>query len=428
MIYVIIDAAATCLDIGLFLFLLQNEEVKGRGIKQIVLFLVWVIAVIIMTQWDLTAWPKILIQILILVVIGKFVYRCSILKLSFYGILYVFALFLSEEVIIGIWNIYNRPMLADNIIYEDFIISLVIAMKAFYFLIIMILKKIVSKNKEERNFKEFVPILCIGIPFLLIMECLNILMPQIHGTTERVFYLLTCTAILFSFIYVLIFLQKYLKMERMAQAEKAALYELQVRYGYYEKRREDEERVRKIYHDLKNHLLLLKNDKAVTSITKKIESYESYIMTGNEFLDIIISEKIKMAQKSNIFVECDIDFRAGVFIEALDISTIFGNLIDNAIEAAEKVEESEKYMFIKVQKKEGFIIIVIKNSMQGIFLNRTSKSNKTFHGYGLTNVKRAIKKYYGDINIDSNNKEFVISIVIPIPGDGIGEKENYENN
>jgi len=424
-IYVIIDGAVTCLEILLFIFLLQNEEVKGRKTRQIFLFLVLAISIMIMTRLDLNFRLKVIVQLIIIVIVGRFVYSCSMIKLLFYGIIDILAIIFSEEVVIGIWNFYNRPVISDNIIYEDFIFSLVIVAKAFYFFIIMLCKKIMSKDKESRTIKELMPMLCIGIPFLLVFECLNIFLPKIQGETDRVFYLICCVAILFAFIYILVFFESHLRMQKKAQEEAFALQELQLKHDYYERKKEDEEKVREVYHDLKNHVLLLKDDDTVESITHKIESYESYIATGHDFLDIIICEKIKLAQIRNIRMECDIDFSAGSFVEALDVSTIFGNLVDNAIEAAEKVNELEKYIFVKVQKKVDFIIIAIKNSMAGTYDDDvgTSKSNSSFHGYGLKNVKNALKKYNGDLDIKVNDNEFMVSIVLPIPAGKFGEGE-----
>jgi len=424
-IYMIIDGIATCLEAWMLVFLLQNEEVKGRKTRQIFLFLALVISVMLMTRLDSNLWLKVIVQIAIIVIVGRIVYSCSTVKLLFYGIIDILAIIVSSEVVIGVWNIYNEAVLSDNIIYEDFTLSLLVATKAFYFFIIMICKKITSKNKGDRTLKEIMPILCIGIPFMLVFECLNILLPKIQEETERVFYLISYAAILFAFIYILVFFENHLRMQKKAKEEELVLNELQLKHDYYERRREDEEEVREIYHDLKNHLLLLKDDDAVKAINHKIESYESYIETGHDFLDIIICEKIKLAQKRHIRMECDINFEEGSFIETLDVSTIFGNLVDNAIEAADKSNESEKYIFVKVQKEVNCMIIVIKNSMMGIYNDnvRTSKPNSSFHGYGLKNVKNALKKYNGELDIKRSDNEFMISIVLPIPVGKLGESE-----
>jgi len=417
----VIDIVFTCIEAWFALLLLQNEEIKGKSYKQLILFGTLVISVVIMSKADCGLLFKWVVQVLIIVVVGSFVYECGIFKLLLYGLLAICALVISEEIVISIWNIYNKPVYTDNIIYEEFVLSLLITSHALYFLIIMLFKKITSKDKERRTLKEVIPILCIGIPFLLVFECLNLDM-QLNETIEmKSFRVLTSTAILFAFIYILIFFEKHLAVQKKAQEEAMALQEMQLKYEYYARRKEDEEKVREIYHDLKNHLLFMQDNELTQKIVKKIENYESYIDTGNEFLDIILSEKIEDARHKDIKIECKVDFRSGDFIQPLDISTIFGNLLDNAIEAAEKIEEEERYIFVNAGQKEKLLLIVIRNSMSGIYDKHTksSKTNNSFHGYGLTNVKKAVRKYNGECSIQSEDREFIVSVLLPVQGKGI---------
>ena len=109
---------------------------------------------------------------------------------------------------------------------------------------------------------------------------------------------------------------------------------------------QDEEQVKSIYHDLKNHLLFSDGNILKSETIKNSSFMKKYYNTGNDFLDIILADKIELAWKQKVKIECNIDFRAGNFLEPLDISTIFGNLLDNAIEATAKLHESEKnYIF-----------------------------------------------------------------------------------
>lgn len=110
-------------------------------------------------------------------------------------------------------------------------------------------------------------------------------------------------------------------------------------------------------------------------------------------------------------------------MQPLEITTLFGNLLDNAIEACEKVDIEERYITFKSQYKGDFLSIVIKNSMR-YFDNtiKTNKKNKAFHGYGLINVKRVIQNYNGHLSIVAQDNEFMISIIIPIVDDLMGGK------
>ena len=91
---------------------------------------------------------------------------------------------------------------------------------------------------------------------------------------------------------------------------------------------------------MKNHILLLESNNmsyeehgVIAKIKKEITQYEDYYRTGNKFLDIIMRDKIAKADEEGIVIEDNIKLGGMEFIEPFNISTIFGNLLDNAIEA-----------------------------------------------------------------------------------------------
>lgn len=102
--------------------------------------------------------------------------------------------------------------------------------------------------------------------------------------------------------------------------------ELEMQRNYYKDRIRDEERVRSIYHDMKNHLLLLQAQAgngqevqdSIQELKEQIQEYENYYRTGNEFLDIMIRDKAKIAQEKKIDFSAVISFESGAFLEPLD--------------------------------------------------------------------------------------------------------------
>ena len=99
----------------------------------------------------------------------------------------------------------------------------------------------------------------------------------------------------------------------------------------------------------------------------------------------------------------------------IEICSLLGNLIDNAIEACEKHVDEHRFINIKIQDKKGFLFITLKNSIhskpkieKGVFI--TSKEDKITHGYGLKSVNRIVKKYEGDISYTIEDKTFEIRI------------------
>lgn len=199
--------------------------------------------------------------------------------------------------------------------------------------------------------------------------------------------------------------------------------ELQMQKDYYKDRIRDEERVRRIYHDMKNHLLILENQpgtdetrRTASRLREQIADYENYVHTGNEFLDIIIRDKSAKAREKHIDFNAVIHFENGDFMEPLDISTIFGNAIDNAIEVSEKLPEDRRLITVKAAKVRDMLMITAENNMEPDSLpdEGTSKSDRFLHGFGIPNIRKAAEKYDGQCSISAKDGVFRLKVMIPV--------------
>lgn len=201
--------------------------------------------------------------------------------------------------------------------------------------------------------------------------------------------------------------------------------ELEMKQAYYRDRTSDEERVRSVYHDMKNHLLVLERQNSsketaqmLETLQHEVEMYENYAHTGNDILDIILKEKTELARKKQINFSITADLDGINFIEPLDISTIFGNSLDNAIEASEKLPEGQGAILVKAVRVQNFLSILIENncgenSPSGS--RRTTKKDDFLHGFGISNMKNAAAKYKGQLITKCENGKFTLKILIPIP-------------
>lgn len=201
--------------------------------------------------------------------------------------------------------------------------------------------------------------------------------------------------------------------------------ELEAKLSYYKDKTEEEERVRRAYHDMKNHLLILQAQaedsqeirRSIERLQEEIEGYEAYCHTGNDFLDIVIRDKIRAARSRNIDFQEMIRFEDGGFMEPLDISTIFGNALDNAIEASEKMAESMRLITVKAARIHDMMVIAVENNMQPDtpVYERTSKKDTLMHGFGIANIQSAAERYGGQCTTKAGDGKFVLKVVIPIP-------------
>lgn len=201
--------------------------------------------------------------------------------------------------------------------------------------------------------------------------------------------------------------------------------ELEIKQAYYIDRMRNEDRVRSIYHDLKNHLLVLQSQSensqmvrdSARGLQSQIQEYENFHHTGNEFLDIIIRDKAKTAQAKQIDFSAAVSFEAGFFIEPLDISTIFGNALDNAIEASEKLPADRRLITVKSGRVRDLLAITVENNAlpDAATSKNTTKKDTFAHGFGLPNIKAAVEKYDGQCSVGLAEGLFTLKIIIPIP-------------
>jgi len=182
-----------------------------------------------------------------------------------------------------------------------------------------------------------------------------------------------------------------------------------------------------IYHDLKHQIMGLRAEEDekkramwLDNLENEIEKSKCLIATGNKVLDAILDGKILEADKHNIKLTYVVDGKLLNFMHVMDICTIFGNALDNAIEATVLEEDpSNRLIHVTVTSKNDFIFIQIDNycSSQPQIVNGlidTTKNDRMYHGYGLKSIKFAVEKYKGVMRISSNNNWFTLVIMIPI--------------
>lgn len=229
-----------------------------------------------------------------------------------------------------------------------------------------------------------------------------------------------CVVVVFSNLSCILLVEYLHKStQEMYHAQK-----LKMQQNYYEAKLKNEERIRSIYHDMKNHLLVMESKQnteetrqMAETLRSQIADYEDYVHTGNEFLDIILKDKAAKAREKQIDFSAMVDFHGIDFMEPLDISTIFGNTIDNAIEASENLPEYKRLITVKAERVRDMLLITIENNTQpGNHLTEgTTKKDRFVHGFGIPNIKKAVEKYSGQCNFQQKERVYRLKILIPCP-------------
>ena len=214
-----------------------------------------------------------------------------------------------------------------------------------------------------------------------------------------------------------------MKRETMEQERELYYAQLKVMQGSLEQQKS-------IRHDIKLHLAMVKRyllegkkGDAVKYLEDILEELEvkSYIESNNIAFDSIVNYKLSEA-KADVKIEVNVVVPQEVEMDVMDIVIIMGNLIENALEAVERVRE--KRIKIDVFFDRGNLFINIKNTFDGkIKYSKDSTKEKRIisrkdgknHGYGLKNVKKSVEKYNGKLEITYDKQEFNVNALVYLP-------------
>ena len=194
--------------------------------------------------------------------------------------------------------------------------------------------------------------------------------------------------------------------------------------------------IRKVRHEMRNHMTNIKGlvskeeygevDRYIHALDASIQALEYRFSTGNPVTDVVINDKWRQMEKLGIRFELDFLYHSS--ISAYDMAIILNNLLDNAIEASEKIPKEARYIRLCLKQKHRFLLLEVENAFDGnIKLDNaipiTSKActESLEHGIGLKNVKEVANRYFGDLDIKINNITFKATVLLQ-------EEESYANN
>lgn len=195
---------------------------------------------------------------------------------------------------------------------------------------------------------------------------------------------------------------------------------------HYQALHEQHKQIVSIKHDIKNHNTALwalaeagKLDELKQYLSRMIKSSgmgAHEILTGNEIVDAIINEKAAIARKCGITFSCDTKFPRLNFMSDYDLCVIFGNTLDNALEACDKCEIGHRFIHMQSSVVKSYFLCEIKNSMVpgNASLLRSSKKNRQLHGLGLNHVRSTVTKYHGTMHVSTEGDQFCLSLMLPL--------------
>lgn len=198
-------------------------------------------------------------------------------------------------------------------------------------------------------------------------------------------------------------------------------------YEQYKLAIENSELLRKEMHDMKHYLSALKGEddpvkrsEVLVDMERAIAIQESFMNTGNQVLDVILTTKSQQCQKRGIILQAMVEGDVLSNIHVKDICSLFGNILDNAIEATQQVRNKDKRLInLSVRRQKQFIMIECENYSEKTVeiektraLPGTTKGDKIRHGFGLKSIKKVAEKYGGVMTIASQDGWFKVKVLL----------------
>lgn len=415
--------------LSVFVITCTNERKIGRWKLAVVSCAQFALLLFFMTVTDGVRQelfvPSMLLIVLLLL---GYIYICNDFSLREAGFYFVKAFINGEFAASLCWQIYYYLRYIRGIQGELLKWVELILVYAVIFTILALMELNLKKDLEELHItrRELLVVIIIAASVFAMSNLSYLDQNGLFSGTFVMDIFIIRTLVDLSGIAVLYAYHVQVK-EIQIRFEKETLHNImEMQYKNYQLSKENIDMVNRKYHDLKHQINLLKTQAYVgksTSYLEKMEReirvYETQNKTGNQILDAVLTNKAMICQNKEIELKFIVDGGALSFMEDMDVSALFGNMLDNAIESAEKQREKQKRLiWLYVTKEKQFVRIRTENYCDEKiqFKNGmpvTTKKDRRLHGYGMKSIKSTVEKYHGSVVAAQENNWFELKILLP---------------
>lgn len=354
-------------------------------------------------------------------------------KAYFHAFLMTAIMAITELLIVVVMAWYFSIFVAYKRDMTTLILSTILCKILYYLCLQIILQEFFKRKKDDSESGVITIVLCI-IPLISVWIMTTFLLVGFYGTLPlNLAWLVLISAILMLIINIVI-----LGIYSYTQKEKRKCTEMQLQLQkektdsiYYQMLSEQNENQRILIHDIRKHLSVISGLLDVES-NESVKTYIDQIVNSpalrneirlcdNPTLNLILVRYVTVCEKEGI--QFGIDIRKGClyFMQMEDITALFSNILENAVEASRGAENA--FMELDVRKENsGLVLITLVNScedkpvmsLDGGFLSHKRDLNN--HGFGMKSVEKAVRKYGGNLTAYYDEKERVFHTVIALDG------------
>lgn len=364
---------------------------------------------------------NVLFMFLVNVLVIKLLYKSSLKSSLFHGLAFMISVFISEFIVV-----YFSPMIINNAADTLHLQSLTSMLLLFF--ISRVLARLSIKESNAKSWGKWVGLSVLPFSSALVLIAFRFATKNTVVDKTTGIWILIASIVLFlaNVIVYVIYERAEMNTQKLMELELAhQKNEIDMQYlNLIEKKNQS---MQVMAHDYKNHFLTISSmtdsneiKEYIDSLLGEISKLNNMGKTKNRLLDVILSKYASVCEEKNIELEIDIVTDNLTIMSNNDISALFNNLLDNAIESAEK--SANKKVLIQITNvMNSYRKIAVINSCDVRPATKngelvTSKKNKEVHGFGTKSVKKIVDKYDGELDweYDEQEKVFKFTILIPI--------------
>lgn len=293
--------------------------------------------------------------------------------------------------------------------------------KSLYLLTCLLLAKVIKKDEIGAK----IPVGLFIYPVIVVFTLLLFWKISIEFSInkELQIFLSVISMLLFVSVVVLFLIYQHgIERENELYLLHNEMEKIEIDRSYYDILQKQNDDLLIYAHDAKKHLAAIKSlnsdpqiDKYISTMNNKLRSYSNTCHSNNHALNVIIGRYITECEIKGIDFSYDVHLACFNYIEDYDLVTVLGNLLDNALESAEKSEK--KTIALSTDHRNTYDILILSNSCDAPPVSNkrellTTKKNKTIHGLGIKSVTRTLKKYNGDMEWDYNSDKKLFTLTV----------------
>lgn len=420
-------------DVFILYLYLNIYKIKTSKYIALVIYVLYGFLVLAMNMNEISLVLKLLISLISTIFLSLLLYeRVSIFNAIISSIVFFTILGLGEIFIIPYtfisYNVYDIDIFYTDSLtmlwLETFLISRIISLILIKGIERYRIHASVVQSKLEKVITYFPLVVSFSI-FIIIEHGLIHIEDSSNEDIIVVMITISILLMFFSILHLKLF-ESIMKIKRQEIEIIELKYCSELQYKYYEEKIRHDDEIKRLYHDMKNHILMIQEDKKSgrvkykEKILKELSKYENTVCSGSKVFDILVNAKCNEAEAKGVKFDVLISKSIACinFIDEKDQCSILGNLLDNAIENTIKCENP--FVKIRIDIMNNFFIMIIKNTYapndlrkNGMFFISSKKDRKN-HGIGLESVKYSVEKYDGIVNVMYDQEYFSVKIMIPI--------------